>query len=126
MYHMVCVEIALASSDTLPGTPLSRRRFMRRSLLTLPIAGLLLAACGGAPAAQAPTAVPATAAPTEVPATPTNAATATPEATPTAAAMNNEDIAEKLRPSTVLVLAQFAESPIQAEGLGGGTGIVYD
>lgn len=104
---------------------------MRRSLLPLPIAALLLAACGGTPAAVAPTAVPATTvppttAPTEVPVTPTQEATATPAATPTAAAMSNEDIAEKLRPSTVLVLSQFAETPIEAEGMGGGTGIVYD
>lgn len=103
---------------------------MRRTLLPWSVTALLLAACG-APAAQVST-PPATVAPTQVPVAPTQVATAaavatpTVAATPTAAAMSNEDIAEKLRPSTVLVLSQFAESAIDAEGLGGGTGIVYD
>jgi S1-C subfamily serine protease len=40
--------------------------------------------------------------------------------------LSDEEIAEKLRPSTVLVLAQFAETAINPEGIGGGTGIVYN
>jgi S1-C subfamily serine protease len=40
--------------------------------------------------------------------------------------MNNEEIAEKLRPSTVRVVAEFGETAVNPEGLGAGTGIVYD
>lgn len=105
---------------------------MPRILLLLPIVALLLAACGGTPVAVAPTPEPPTSAPTDVPATPTDASTPTAEvtptmeATPTPAALSNEEIAEKLRPATVRVVAKFGETAVDYEGLGAGTGIVYD
>jgi S1-C subfamily serine protease len=40
--------------------------------------------------------------------------------------MSAEEIAEKYGPATVLVLAQFAETAIEPQGIGGGSGIVYD
>src|SRR3978361_1756901 len=111
---------------------------MRRLAMLIPVATLMLAACGGTPVAVVPTSAPVSVAPTHPPATPTAnatptsaatetpAPTQTPAATSTPVALDNESIAEKLRPATVLVVAQFAETAIDAEGLGGGTGIVYD
>ncbi|HEX6288485.1 MAG TPA: S1C family serine protease [Herpetosiphonaceae bacterium] len=96
---------------------------MRLSPLFL-IVALLLSACGGAPNTQPAATSAAEASPSAAPA-------ATPEpkeptTVPTAATMNNEEIAEKLRPSTVRVVAEFGETAIDPEGLGAGTGIVYD
>src|SRR3954454_3375972 len=112
---------------------------MRRLAMLIPVVTLMLAACGGGtPVAVVPTSAPTVAAPTQVPATPTvdatptRVATETPAPTQTTAAtstpvaLDNESIAEKLRPATVLVVAPFAETAIDAEGLGGGTGILYD
>lgn len=102
---------------------------LRWSPLVLVI-GLVLSACGGAPVAQAPSHAPsASAAPTTAPTTaPTAAPTTEPTVAPTAAptTLNNEAIAEKLRPSTVRVIAEFGETAIDQEGLGAGTGVVYD
>lgn len=102
---------------------------MRRSVPLLAICTLLLSACGEA--APSPTPIPPT--PTTVPTTvPTAVPTATlapPTAIPsptTPPALSNEEIVDKLRPATVLVLAQFAETAIDTEGVGEGTGIVYD
>lgn len=99
---------------------------MRRSPLLIGM--LLLAACGAAPATQnasspAPAASLLAEKPTEKP---TAEATPTVEVTPTPATLNNEEIAEKLRPATVRVVAEFGETAIDYEGQGAGTGIVYD
>jgi len=103
---------------------------MRRFLL-LPVCGLLLAACGSpsaadpSPAASLAAALPSAAA--SVAPAPTVEPTATvPAATPTPAALSNEQIAEAMRASTVRVVAEFGETAIDYEGLGAGTGIVYD
>jgi len=90
------------------------------------ITALLLAACGGTPVAQTPTTVPTAAATSTPEASPTAAATSTPEASPTPVAMNNEELAEKIRPATVRVVAEFGETAIEPEGLGAGTGVVYN
>lgn len=100
---------------------------MRRSPLLL-IGMLLLAACGAPPATQdasspAPAASLVAEKPTEKP---TAEATPTVAVTPTPATLNNEEIAEKLRPATVRVVAEFGETAIDYEGAGAGTGIVYD
>ncbi|MGI8589127.1 MAG: S1C family serine protease [Chloroflexia bacterium] len=76
---------------------------------------LLLSACGDAP----PTVTP-------IP-TPTVPPTSTvPAVTPTTAAKSPEQIARDLRPATVWVKSTFGETAIQPEGIGAGTGIVYD
>src|SRR5437762_6330711 len=96
---------------------------MRPILLpALLVTSLLLTACGGEPAA-APTAIPA---PTQPPATATSAASPTPEATATPSSLSTEQLVDKLRPSTVLIRAAFGATAISTEGLGEGTGIVYD
>jgi S1-C subfamily serine protease len=82
----------------------------------------LLAACGSSGEATQPTAVPE----------PTEAATAIPEPTklpepsaePTPAAMNAQQIAEKLGAATVMIRADFPETAVSSEGQGSGTGIV--
>jgi serine protease Do len=75
---------------------------------------LVLAGCnpGIAPSAT-PTQVQPTREPTEEP-------------TRAPANLSDEEIAEKVGPATVLILAQFAETAIEPEGVGGGSGIVYD
>jgi S1-C subfamily serine protease len=91
------------------------------------IGALVLSACGGAPTNTAPSAAPsAVSSPSAAPAT-APAASPSPEASasPAATTLNNEEIAEKLRPSTVRVVAEFGETAINPEGLGAGTGIVY-
>ncbi|MDQ3855929.1 MAG: trypsin-like peptidase domain-containing protein, partial [Chloroflexota bacterium] len=122
---------------------------MRRLTSLLVLAGLLLAACGGPEAA--PTAIvkvvtappqanvgggaTATSAPAATPTTasaPTPAAEATAESTavaevsPTVGKMSPEQIAAALRSATVRVTATFGETAISTEGLGAGTGFVYD
>src|SRR5438046_8149410 len=94
-----------------------------RLLLLFAVGALLLAACGG-PSAP-PTPVP-TNTPKAPPASPTAEASATPVATPAPRELNNVEIADKLRPSTVFVEAKFGETAIEPEELGSGTGIVYD
>lgn len=96
---------------------------MRRSVCLLLIGVLLLSACdlsGPTPPAPATRTRPGT----------LQRTTSTPKAqtvVPTTSSnLSDEEIAEKLRPATVLVLAQFAETAIQPEGIGGGTGIVYN
>ncbi|HEY0605141.1 MAG TPA: trypsin-like peptidase domain-containing protein [Herpetosiphonaceae bacterium] len=99
---------------------------MRLSPLIL-VGALVLSACGGAPSTDAPSSSPSavvsspSAAPSAAP-----EATSEPTASPAATTMNNEEIAEKLRPSTIRVVAEFGETAIQTEGLGAGTGIVYN
>jgi S1-C subfamily serine protease len=88
-------------------------KLMRRYVPLMVVIVMVLSSCGESP----PTATP-------VP-LPTN----TPRPSPTATAVANmtaEEIAEKYGPATVLVLAQFAETAIEPEGVGGGSGIVYD
>lgn len=100
---------------------------MRLSPLIL-VGALLLSACGGAPATDAPSASPSTvvASPSSAPSTaPEATSEPEPTASPAATTMNNEEIAEKLRPSTIRVVAEFGETAINTEGLGAGTGIVY-
>lgn len=103
---------------------------MRFSPILL-MSALVLSACG-APVAQVSTASPspsasvaasASAAPTVEP---TAEASPTPEATPTPASLSNEEIAETLRPATVRIVAEYGETAIDYEGLGAGTGVVYD
>lgn len=110
---------------------------MRRLSLLLAVA-LFLAACGATPVAVTPTDTPApptvvpptnTTAPTntaEPTNTPTTGPTNTPEPTATPAALSVEEIADVLRPATVLVNVQFAETALDDAGEGGGTGVVYD
>lgn len=100
---------------------------MRLSPLIL-VGALLLSACGGAPSTDAPSASPSTvvASPSSAPSTaPEATSKPEPTASPAATTMNNEEIAEKLRPSTIRVVAEFGETAINTEGLGAGTGIVY-
>jgi serine protease Do len=101
---------------------------MRRIWFVFPILTLLLAACGGSPAAQAPVEQPTTVVPTEVveEPEPTVEVVATPEVTPTPASYSTEELAERLRPATVRVVAKFGETAIDYEGLGAGTGVVFD
>lgn len=113
---------------------------MRRIPLLLVVL-LFLAACGG-PVAQVPdkTVVAqqseeATPRPTRRPRAtpteeaiedPTEEATQEPTEQPTPETLNNEQIAELMRPATVRVVAEFGETAISYEGAGAGTGIVYD
>jgi serine protease Do len=85
-----------------------------RWFIFITLAVLLLAGCNPG---MAPTATPTPVEPTEEPA-----------GTPTRAASNlsDEEIVERVGPATVLILAQFAETAISPEGVGGGSGIVYD
>lgn len=80
------------------------------------LSSLLLASCGGQPAAS-PTAIPATAAPTAVP---------EPTAAPTATSLTAQEIAERLQSSTVRVHSTFPATPISDAGEGAGTGIVLE
>lgn len=57
---------------------------------------------------------------------PSPEASPTPRPLPTPINLSNEQIADKLRPSTVLVRAKFPATAIADEGEGFGTGIVYD
>src|SRR4051794_21470996 len=116
--------MSLTGRDALarPYLKIKEEDAMRRLAMLIPVVTLMLAACGGTPVAVVPTSAPTVAAPTRVPATPTvdatptsvatetPAPTQTPAATSTPVALDNESIAEKLRPATVLVVAQFAES----------------
>ncbi|HYP40566.1 MAG TPA: S1C family serine protease [Chloroflexia bacterium] len=90
---------------------------MRRLIVMLVILMTFAVGCDASPA---PPAAPTT--------RPTNTVTQEDKDTPTrhVPSMSDEELAEKLGPSTVLILAQFAETAIDAEGIGGGSGIVYD
>jgi serine protease Do len=91
-----------------------------RRIVTLLVAGvMLLSACGGdAPLAPVPTNTPPPTTEADVPDEPT------PE--PEQSDKSFEELAEELRPSVVRILAQFSESAISPEGLGAGSGVVYD
>jgi S1-C subfamily serine protease len=91
---------------------------MRRLIVMLVIIMIFVAGCDVSPTTPATPTSPR----------PTNTVTQEDEETPTPKVtdMSDEDLAAKLGPSTVLILAQFAETALDAEGIGGGSGIVYD
>ncbi|HET6261287.1 MAG TPA: trypsin-like peptidase domain-containing protein, partial [Chloroflexia bacterium] len=91
---------------------------MRRLIVLLVIIMIFVAGCDVSPT------TPAT--PTSPRATPTEPQEDRETPTPKVTNLSDEELAEKLGPSTVLILAQFAETAIDAEGIGGGSGIVYD
>ena len=107
-----------------------RNGLYRYLLICGVILTMVLTACGESPAT--PTPVPTATVPplpTNTVPPPTNtvpAATPTAAETPTPAAKSAQQIAKDLRPATVLIKSTFGETAINTEGLGAGTGIVYD
>lgn len=88
---------------------------MRKIIPLVILVTLLLSACGGSPPP------PATSTPG-----PTDTVAPRDTATPAQVNMSNEELVEKLGPSVVFIAAQFGETAINLEGLGSGTGVVYD
>ncbi|MDQ3928209.1 MAG: trypsin-like peptidase domain-containing protein [Chloroflexota bacterium] len=95
---------------------------MRRVIPLLVVIVMLLSACGGdTPPPPVPTNTPS---PTKEAAEPDEKAT--PKSGSSGENLTDEELAEKMRPSVVRILAQFSESAISPEGLGAGSGVVYD